>query len=169
MINGKQYLLCDSAIFLWHEISQNVQVTSNIIWFSAQEVFQGEAETLTGNPSKSWLLNNWEGTDRPSAHLGMAAAALGEIVFTAVGSKAADGVSGNQRARKGEPIPGEVPGGTTVTHRSLQLTILHGHLQGCSSAPLPRLCSQGKQKDLFKGSNLEFDTADIILSPSSPV
>lgn len=54
------------------------QVTSNIMWISAQESFQGEAETLTGDPSKCWLLNNWEGT-------GMAAAAFGENVFTARG------------------------------------------------------------------------------------
>lgn len=78
-----------SCVILPYFFDMKYPKMSNIIWFSAQEEFQGEAETLTGDPSKSWLLNNWEGTDHPSACLGMAAAALGEIVFTAVESKAA--------------------------------------------------------------------------------
>lgn len=81
----------------------------------------------------------------------MATTAFGETVFTAVERRAGDGLSGDKTARKGEPIPrgrhlGE--SGDGHSQEAFWSSSSHGHSQGCSSAPLPRLCSQGKQKDM---------------------
>lgn len=73
-MNVNQYLLCNSTMFPWHEMSQNVWVTGSIICSSAQEEFQRDcfkSEALTGDTSKCYLLHKQEVTCHHSSCLEM--------------------------------------------------------------------------------------------------